>query len=130
LHESCNAYVSPHRGEGWGIPIHDAMCAGNNIVVTKFGGVTDFLSRDSANIISHSLVPVSNMEWSPHVYNNRQKWANPSRVSLSKNMREVYSKYNSSLMIKKRRSARKIGSRMRISGVSKSIEALLADGRR
>jgi hypothetical protein len=70
------------------------------------------------------------MEWSPHVYNNRQKWANPSRVSLSKNMREVYSKYNSSLMIKKRRSARKIGSRMRISGVSKSIEALLADGRR
>ena len=130
IHSACHAYVSPHRGEGWGLPIHDAMCAGNNIITTKFGGITDFLSKNSANIISHNMANVSNMEWSPHVYSSRQRWANPSRLSLCRNMRDVYTNYSSSVMMKKRTAARKIGASMSIDGVSYIIEKLLRGGRR
>ncbi len=89
IHNTCDIYVAPHHGEGWGMPIHDAMLAGNQIITTRFGGVTDFLNNSSAHIINHSMGPVTNMGWSP-LYNKTQNWAYPSYNHLSKIMKEVY----------------------------------------
>ena len=52
LLNSSDCYVAPHHGEGWGMPIHDAMYAGKHIITTKFGGVTEFLDNDSV-IFAH-----------------------------------------------------------------------------
>ena len=129
IHDLCHAYVSPHRGEGWGLPIHDAMYSGNNVIVTKFGGITEFLSNRNSNIITHHIVPVTNMDWSPYIYNRSQKWAKPSKISLSSQMREVYDKYNSKTMCLKREKARELALSMSIDSVSKKIEKLLRRGR-
>jgi len=89
LHNTCDCYVSPHHGEGWGVPIHDAMLSGNHLIVTKYGGITEHLDENSANIIEHKLGPVAGMDWSV-LYNNYQSWAYPSIRSLSVQMRRIY----------------------------------------
>jgi len=89
IHNSCDCYVAPFHGEGWGMPIHDAMLSSNQIITTKYGGVSEFLDKSSAHIINHKMGSVSNMEWSP-LYNQRQNWAYPSIHHLSKIMRYVY----------------------------------------
>lgn len=89
LHMTADCYVSPHHGEGWGMPIHDAMLAGKQVITTKFGGITEYLDDNSAHIIEHTTGPVTNMAWSP-LYSDKQNWAYPKISHLRKIMREVY----------------------------------------
>jgi len=119
LHNISDCYVAPHYGEGWGMPIHDAMYAEKNIITTKFGGVTDFLDENSAHIISHDLVPVSGMDWSGW-YQKDQYWAEPSVTSLKNIMRDVY--INHEKYYEKRSNARKIAESMSIENISEIIK--------
>ena len=90
IHKSGHCYVAPHHGEGWGMPIHDAILAGKQIIATKFGGVIEHLDDESFYPIPFSMVPVSGMEWNG-VYNSNQMWAQPDIESLKSIMREAYS---------------------------------------
>ncbi len=38
----CDIYASPHRSEGFGLSIAEAMAMGKNVVATDFGGCRDF----------------------------------------------------------------------------------------
>lgn len=118
LHNTGDCYVSPHHGEGWGMPIHDAMYAGKNIITTKFGGVTEYLDDDSAHIVKHSLGPVNNMEWNK-LYASYQNWAYPSINHLSNLMRDVY--VNHLAYNNKRENAAKIARDMNISSIAQMI---------
>lgn len=89
IHKYSDCYVSPHHGEGWGMPIHDAINFKNELIITKFGGITEFLDENSANIITHSMGAVKNMEWCKF-YGGYQSWANPSKKSLKQIMRKIY----------------------------------------
>ena len=71
------------------MPIHDAINFKNELIITKFGGITEFLDEKSANIIEHSMGAVKNMKWCPF-YGSYQSWANPSKKSLKKIMRDTY----------------------------------------
>jgi hypothetical protein len=118
LHNTSDCYVSPHHGEGWGMPIHDAMIAGNQIITTKFGGVTEYLDHKSAHIIKHSLGPVTDMSWSP-LYGGYQNWAYPSINHLTRLFKDVYSNHNEyqSRTIE----AQKIANLMTVEAISKRI---------
>lgn len=122
LHNSADCYVAPHYGEGWGMPIHDAMYAGKSIITTKFGGVTEFLDDNSAHIIPHKLVPVTNMDWSPW-YQKDQMWAEPSLQKLKSIMRDVYE--NKDFYLDKKNKASSIAETMSIENVSKIIKEKL-----
>tara|TARA_R110002020_G_scaffold50716_9_gene143352 strand:+ start:77455 stop:78570 length:1116 start_codon:yes stop_codon:yes gene_type:complete len=125
LHKYADCYVSPHRGEGWGLPIHDAMHFENHIIVTKFGGITELLNPTNSNIIRHDMSKVSNMDWSPHVYKSFQKWANPSSQHLSALMRDVYDNESKEKYFSKIKSAKTLADSMSVSGVSRKIEKLI-----
>lgn len=118
LHVVSDCYVSPHHGEGWGMPIHDAMYAGKQIITTKFGGVTEYLDDTSAHIINHKLKPVSGMEWSP-LYGPYQLWAYPNTNHLAGLMRDVY--LNKDKYTFKSEAAKNIASQMSISSIAKII---------
>jgi len=125
IHEYSDCYVSPHRGEGWGLPIHDAMHFKNHIIVTKFGGITELLGSVNANIIRHDMARVSNMEWSPHVYKSFQNWANPSATHLSKLMRDVYERGSEDKYLKKINNAKILSDSMDIGSISRAIERFI-----
>jgi glycosyltransferase involved in cell wall biosynthesis len=126
LHMTADCYVSPHHGEGWGMPIHDAMLAGKQIITTRFGGVTEFLDENSAHIINHSIGPVKNMSWSS-LYTANQNWAYPKVSHLKSLLRDVYENHNS--YNDKAICAKKIAESMTISSISEFISNELTTGK-
>lgn len=90
IHHTCDAFVLPHHGEGWGMPIHDAVNHQNFIITTQFGGITEWLNSKNSFIINHSKSSVFEMNWNPW-YSSYQSWANPSLSDLKHKMRSCYS---------------------------------------
>lgn len=92
IHKSGHCYVSTHHGEGWGMPIHDALLCGKQVIATKFGGVLEFIDDSNFHPIPFSMQNVSDMDWNG-VYSPKQKWAQPDVESTKKLMRNVFTNY-------------------------------------
>jgi glycosyltransferase involved in cell wall biosynthesis len=58
LYRSCDALVLPYRGEGFGLPIAEAMASGLPVIVTGRGAAMDFVREDWAYLIPSRTVPV------------------------------------------------------------------------
>lgn len=87
LYTACDALVHPYRGEGFALPIAEAMACGLPVIVTGYGACLDFCDERTAFLIparevvvdSHGLPPSSNGYW----------LAEPDREVLGVLMREV-----------------------------------------
>lgn len=124
LHEYADCYVSPHHGEGWGMPIHDAIFAKKHLIVTKYGGITEFLDESNANIINHTMGSVLDMAWNP-AYNTSQNWAYPSLDHLMFLMRDVYENRFSERLQIKTKMLNSLIKATSIDSVSKQINSLI-----
>ena len=82
-----DCYVSPHRSEGLGLTILEAMAAEKPVIATHYGGVTDFVTKDTAYPIRHRLIEVG--PDSPP-YPATFIWAEPDISSISENMRHIF----------------------------------------
>jgi glycosyltransferase involved in cell wall biosynthesis len=58
LHKRGDCYMSFDRGEGFGLTPFAAGACGNPIVVTGYGGVTEYANEDNSYLINHTLAPV------------------------------------------------------------------------
>lgn len=64
LYRSCannGAYISLHKGEGFGKQAQEALCCGCNIGATNFSGVKTFLNNTNSTLFNYKLV-----DW--HIY--------------------------------------------------------------
>jgi glycosyltransferase involved in cell wall biosynthesis len=82
----CDAYVSLHRSEGFGLPIAEAMALGKPVVATAYSGPSDFLDETTG-------YPV---EWTPVVlgralvpYPAGTRWAEPDEAHAARRLAEV-----------------------------------------
>lgn len=82
LYKACDCFVLAHRGEGFGLPLAEAIACGKPVITTAFGGQTDFCTRLDTLLIDYSLTPVCDMEWIPF-YDGTQWWAEPNLAHLS-----------------------------------------------
>ena len=89
LHSRGDCYVSLDRGEGFGLSPFTAGAAGNPIIVTGFGGSTEYAKEDNSYLVDYMLTPVYGMPWSPW-YDGTQLWAEPSVVDGANKMKYVY----------------------------------------
>lgn len=77
LHAYGDCYVSPHRGEAFGIAAFEAALLGKSVVYTDYSGVRDFVSRDRGDYpIAYSMVRVEGMSGMAH-YSSSMEWAQP-----------------------------------------------------
>jgi glycosyltransferase involved in cell wall biosynthesis len=91
LHNSCDCYVSPHRGEGWGIPVVEAMSIGNPVIVTSYGGIGEYLTYGKNGFpLPFQMVALSGMDHARHYYEIGQNWAYVSSKDVRLAMRTVY----------------------------------------
>jgi tetratricopeptide (TPR) repeat protein len=54
LYTACDCLVHPYRGEGFGLPVAEAMACGLPVIVTRGGACDDFCSEESVFFIDGS----------------------------------------------------------------------------
>ena len=92
LHRTGHCLVSPHRAEGWGCTIQEALAMGTPVIATGFGGNMEFMNHDNSYVLDYQLTPVSGMAM--NIYSGRGMWAEPDVGQLMAYMRHVYENYS------------------------------------
>lgn len=85
LYQSADCFVSPTRGEGFGLPVAEAMFYKVPVIVTDIGGHRDYCDSQTAILIPSKLVQSQS-----HLAVPGSLWAEPSVKDLQFAMRRVY----------------------------------------
>lgn len=95
LYRSCDVYVHPYRGEGFGMPILEAMACGLPVIVPDQGPCLEFCDKDFATFIptitrffnAYNLGELGNLENSPF-------WCEVDIEKLAEVMRQHFENKN------------------------------------
>jgi hypothetical protein len=89
IHQSCDCFVMPSRGEAICRPLIDAMGFGNQAIVTDNTGMSEL--SDKLRLISSTREPCF-VKHPPlmDLYTSYERWREPSISSLMKQMREAF----------------------------------------
>lgn len=85
LYASASVYVHPARGEGFGLPVAEAMSAGVAVIAPASTGLADFVNADTATTIPFQLTAAHT-----HLSVPGSLWAEPDREALSQAMRSAF----------------------------------------
>ncbi|HKJ22040.1 MAG TPA: glycosyltransferase, partial [Gammaproteobacteria bacterium] len=55
----CDAVMSLHRSEGFGLVLAEAMLMGKPVIATAYSGNMDFMDETCAALVDYELIPVS-----------------------------------------------------------------------
>lgn len=80
LQRCCDAYVSLHRAEGFGLGMAECMALGKPVIATGWSGNMDFMSAENSLLIDYVLVPVQAGDY-PHSHGAR--WAEPNHSAAA-----------------------------------------------
>ena len=90
-YKASDAFVSAHRGEGFGMKILDAMACGLPVITPLFGGPTAFCRKDNSFAVNFSLVPMGKcLDTHSLRITNQPTWAEVDLEHLGEQMRGVY----------------------------------------
>lgn len=85
LYRQCHALVAPSRGEGFGLPMAEAMLLGLPVITTGHGGQTDFCTPRNAWLIDWDFALART-----HLNRFGSVWAEPRVDHLAALLREVF----------------------------------------
>ena len=86
LMNTCDAYVSLHRSEGYGFTMAEAMALGKPVIATGYSGNMDFMSAENSYLVPFEKIPVP-AGCDP--YPRTTYWADPCVDSAAELMRRV-----------------------------------------
>lgn len=94
LHLSCDCYIGPTHGEGWGIPSFEAMCYGNTPICSNEGGPKDYIDPNNKNtgwlidgmmgICTHQNAAFND------IFTGLHHWFIPNELEIKRAMRYYY----------------------------------------
>lgn len=84
---SCDAVVSAHRAEGFGLLLLEAMAQGKAVIATGWSGNTDFMTPENSFLIDYTLRP-STVRHGP--YPQRTLWAEVDIDAMADAMQQVH----------------------------------------
>jgi len=85
LYLSSDVLVLPSRGEGFGLPLGEAMLAGIPVITTGFGGQKDFCLPEHTWLVDFTLEKAQS-----HFDQIDSVWAEPDAAHLESQMRAVH----------------------------------------
>jgi GT2 family glycosyltransferase/glycosyltransferase involved in cell wall biosynthesis len=119
LHKVIDCFVSPHRSEGFGLNMAEAMYFGKPVIATGYSANTDFMSEDDSYLIDFRLTA---LEENAGPYLKNSIWAEPSIDHLQYLMRRVFEKADER-SAKGRRAAARIRRELSAEAVGRLMEA-------
>jgi len=85
LYQKCDCLVAPSRGEGYGLPMAEAMLFDLPVITTGFSGQIDFCNNKNSWLIDYSFQKANT-----HMNLFNSYWAEPNIESLSTLLKELY----------------------------------------
>ena len=105
LYRSCSCFAFPYRGEGFGIPILEAMACGMPVITTAGGAADDFLDDGTAYRVASTRRGIGNRVYDVKLHS--EGWLlEPDRDELAATMRRVYERYDEAREVGRRASER------------------------
>ena len=86
LMQACDAYVSLHRAEGFGLTMAEAMALGKPVIATGYSGNLDFMNAGNSFLVPFEDVLIGG---GCDPYPHAAKWAEPDVDAAAAMMREV-----------------------------------------
>jgi len=86
LQSVCDALVSLHRSEGFGLGPAEAMFLGKPVIATNWSGNTEFMRQDNSLPVNYRLVTIVK---DIGVYRAGQTWAEPDIGHAATLMRRI-----------------------------------------
>lgn len=86
LMNTCDAYVSLHRSEGYGLTMAESMALGKPVIATGYSGNLDFMTPSNSLLVSYSKTP---LKATVRLYRRGGSWAEPSVDHAAELMRWV-----------------------------------------
>ncbi len=82
----CDAFLSLHRSEGYGLGPAEAMYFGRPAVLTNWSGNTQYMTQDNCCPVDYEIVEIEN-DWGP--YKKGWHWAEPNTDDAAEKMRRL-----------------------------------------
>jgi glycosyltransferase involved in cell wall biosynthesis len=101
LYEVASAYVHTARGEGFGLPVAEAMLAKVPVISTATSGLADFVDESTATVI-----PSFPVQADTHVSVPGSQWFEPDVLALRSALQSLYSGTNASQRLSKTENAK------------------------
>jgi glycosyltransferase involved in cell wall biosynthesis len=90
LYRGSNVVVLPYRGEGFGMPLVEAMACGKPVIVTAEGPAPEFCPADCSYLIPAKTVPIPGGIKGFGKLAGEPTWFEPDLDDLARTMRDVY----------------------------------------
>lgn len=128
LHAGALAYVSPHRGEAWGLGLSEAMGHGVPVLATGWSGNMDFMDQRNSIPLRFELEPVGERmaRMLPH-FRPEMLWAKVDEQHLQREMLRLIRRGRDPVMCGR---ARAIAERFSLKRVAGILAGLIRDLKR
>jgi glycosyltransferase involved in cell wall biosynthesis len=90
LYRGADAFVLPYRGEGFGMPLLEAMACGKPVIATGEGPAVEFCSEQEGYLIPAKQVEVPEPLPPLGRLSGEWTWFEPNVAALAQTMRHVY----------------------------------------
>ncbi len=87
LYRSADCFVLPSRGEGWGMPVLEAMACGVPVIATAWSGTTTFLNESCGYPLPIRGLTPTGVQSGPYA---GAQWAEPDVDALVELLRRVH----------------------------------------
>lgn len=86
MQRCCDAYVSLHRAEGFGLGLAECMSMGKPVIATAWSGNLEFMTEDNSCLVPAELTEISHGQY---LHADGQRWAAPDVEVAASFMRRL-----------------------------------------
>lgn len=92
LMQVCDAYISLHRAEGFGLGLAESMLLAKPVIATNYSGNLDFTLSSNSCLVDHELIPVKESDYL--YFKEGQTWADADVEHAAWHMRRLVDDQN------------------------------------